>query len=94
MWKDEQADLRKCYGAMVTETTEETPVAQNCLKINRILKYQQKATMTHTVLLESYEKSQFFDSLPVFFPTGETRDKESKKTLWNFSLILPASWYE
>lgn len=57
---------------METETSEETPVAQNCLKINRILKYQQKATMTHTVLLKYYENSQLFDSLPGSFPTGET----------------------
>lgn len=57
---------------METETSEETPVAQNCLKINRILKYQQKATMTHTVLLKYYENSQLFDSLPGSFPIGET----------------------
>lgn len=63
---------------MVTETTEETPVVQNDLKINWIRKYQQKAIMTHTVLL-TYENSQFVVSLPGFLPIGEMRDKESKK---------------
>lgn len=38
----------------------------------------------------TYENSQFFDSLPGFSPSGEIGDKE----LWKLSLILPATWYE